>query len=37
MHNGRTLLHIASAEGRGEVVRVLLEHNADIEAKVRPL
>ncbi|CAI8033700.1 E3 ubiquitin-protein ligase MIB2 [Geodia barretti] len=30
LHDGKTLLHIAAAEGRLNAVQVLLEHNADI-------
>ena len=34
LYDGRTLLHIAAAEGRLNAVQVLLEHKADIEAEV---
>ena len=34
LHDGKTLLHIAAAEGRLNAVQVLLEHNADIATAV---
>ena len=34
-YNGRTLLHIAAAEGWTNCVRVLLKHGADIRKRVR--
>ena len=34
MHDGKTLLHVAAAEERVNTVRVLLDHKADIRAKV---
>ena len=37
MHEGRSLLHVAAAEGRLNTARVLLEHNADITATVSPI
>ncbi|CAI8033698.1 E3 ubiquitin-protein ligase MIB2 [Geodia barretti] len=34
LHDGKTLLHIAAAEGRLNAVQVLLEHNADIATAI---
>ena len=34
MHDGRTLLHVAAAEGRLNAARVLLQHKADVAAPV---
>ena len=34
LYDGKTLLHIAASEGRINVVKLLLEHKADITAKV---
>lgn len=33
-HDGKTLLHVAAAEGRTNSIQVLLEHKADIRATV---
>ena len=34
MHEGRTMLHVAAAEGRVAPTRVLLEYKADVNARV---
>ena len=35
MYEGRTLLHVAAAEGRIPTTRVLLEYKADLNSRVR--
>ena len=35
MYEGKTLLHVAAAEGRVATTRVLLEYKADLNARVR--
>lgn len=34
MHEGKTMIHVAAAEGRVNPVKLLLEYKADINARV---